>query len=297
MIQQTNDYKNIEKSTVVFFKEDAEYKILRYQNQTAETQHLLHSLNENFIHLYFCTQENCVVAFNMEHCAVSLKKDTSSIVYFNDDNMNVLHKLPPKSELIGILISISYFHSLFSTDGNFLFNFSNFNVGKPIIEQKETSAGIKVVLNQLFTKKLPDSLRPIYLKGKVFELLSLYFSSSSDTEGEDCPYIANEETITKLKQVKDIIIQQMASPPSLEELSKTVGLNIKKLKEGFKEFYGAPVFTFLFNYRMEVAKKLLLENELNVNEIGAQVGYTTSSHFIAAFKKKHGITPKQFSKL
>ncbi|PCI32412.1 MAG: AraC family transcriptional regulator [Flavobacteriaceae bacterium] len=297
MIPQTNNYKNIEKSTVVFFKEEAEYKILRFQNNTDDTQYFLYPLNENFIHLYFCTQENCVVAFNMEHCAVNLNKDESSIIYFNDDKMNVLHTLPPKVELVGVLISISYFHSLFSTDGNFLFNFSNFNVGKPIIEQKETSAGIKVVLNQLFAKKLPDSLKPIYIKGKVFELLSLYFSSSSDLESDDCPYIANEETINKLKQVKDIIIQHMASPPSLEQLSKTVGLNIKKLKEGFKEFYGAPVFTFLFNYRMEVAKKLLIENEMNVNEIGAQVGYTTSSHFIAAFKKKHGITPKQFSKL
>lgn len=297
MVAQINDYKNIEKSTVVFFKEDTEYKILRFQNNSNKTQHFLYPLNENFIHLYFCRQENCMVAFNMEHCAVNLNKDESSIIYFNDDKMNVLHTLPPKVELIGVLISISYFHSLFSTDGNFLFNFSNFKIGKPIIEQKATTAGIKVVLNQIFSKKLPETLKPIYLKGKVFELLSLYFSSSNDTESEDCPYIANEETITKLKQVKDIIIQHMANPPSLEELSKTVGLNIKKLKEGFKEFYGAPVFTFLFNYRMEVAKKLLIENELNVNEIGAQVGYTTSSHFIAAFKKKHGITPKQFSKL
>jgi len=293
----SNSYKNIEKSTVVFFKAENEFKIIRFRNDTDETQQFLYPLNENYIHLYFCTQQNCIVAFNMEHCAVNLEKDESSIIYFNDDNMNVLHTLPPKVELIGVLISISYFHSLFSTDGNFLFNFSNFNVGKPIIEQKETSAGIKIVLSQLFSKQLPDSLRPIYLKGKVFELLSLYFSANSETESEDCPYIANEETVTKLKQAKDIMLQNMASPPSLEELSKSVGLNIKKLKEGFKEFYGAPVFTFLFNYRMEVAKKLLIENELNVNEIGAHVGYTTSSHFIAAFKKKHGITPKQFSKL
>ena len=48
---------------------------------------------------------------------------------------------------------------------------------------------------------------------------------------------------------------------------------------------------------METAKKLLVENKLNVNEIATNLGYSTSSHFISAFKKKYGVTPKQFAKL
>jgi len=88
----------------------------------------------------------------------------------------------------------------------------------------------------------------------------------------------------------------MNNPPSLADLAKEVGLNIKKLKTGFKEFYGVPVFTFLLNYKMELGKTLLQEQQLNVNEIASHLGYSTSSHFIAAFKRKFGITPKQFAK-
>ena len=87
----------------------------------------------------------------------------------------------------------------------------------------------------------------------------------------------------------------MNNPPWLQELAKQVGLNIKKLKSGFKEYYGSPVFTFLLNYKMELAKTLLIEQQFNVNEIASKLGYSTSSHFIAAFKKKYGITPKQYS--
>ena len=47
---------------------------------------------------------------------------------------------------------------------------------------------------------------------------------------------------------------------------------------------------------MELAKTLLQEQQLNVNEIAIHLGYSTSSHFIAAFKRKYKITPKQFSK-
>ena len=88
----------------------------------------------------------------------------------------------------------------------------------------------------------------------------------------------------------------MINPPSLNDLAKTVGLNIKKLKTDFKEYYGVPVFTFLLNHKMELAKELLQEQQLIVNEISSQIGYSTSSHFIAAFKRKYGITPKQFAK-
>jgi AraC-like DNA-binding protein len=32
----------------------------------------------------------------------------------------------------------------------------------------------------------------------------------------------------------------------------------------------------------------------NVNEVGLKVGYSTASHFISAFKKKFGTTPKKY---
>ena len=105
----------------------------------------------------------------------------------------------------------------------------------------------------------------------------------------------NGDTVGKIKQAKEIIIDEMNNPPGLQELAKQVGLNIKKLKSGFKEYYGSPVFTFLLNYKMELAKTLLIEQQFNVNEIASKLGYSTSSHFIAAFKKKYGITPKQYS--
>ncbi len=127
-------------------------------------------------------------------------------------------------------------------------------------------------------------------------MLSYYFSKPSENNNESCPYIATEETMSKIKHAKQLILKDMNNPPSLPELAKEVGLNIKKLKTEFKEIYGAPVFTFLLNYKMELAKKLLLEQQLNVNEIALNLGYSTSSHFIAAFKRKYKTTPKQFTK-
>ncbi len=289
-------YKNIDKSSHLIFNEEDTFKVFYFNNLSEKNQLFQHDLSNNYIQLYFSVHKNCKVAFNMEHCAIDLNAGNSSMVYFKDEKMKILFNLAPKSELIGILISIEYFHSLFTIEGNFLFNFSSFKTGKPIIEPKEMNTSISLILNQLTTKQLNQSLRPVYIKGKVYELLSYYFSTTSENETENCPYIASEETITKIKNAKEIIIEEMNNPPSLDELAKKVGLNIKKLKNDFKEFYGVPVFTFLLNYKMELAKKLLQEQQLNVNEVALNLGYSNSSHFIAAFKRKYGITPKQFAK-
>ena len=52
----------------------------------------------------------------------------------------------------------------------------------------------------------------------------------------------------------------------MQELADEIDLSLKKLKEGFKQIYGDSVFSFLFDYKMEVARKLLESGDYNVNE-------------------------------
>ncbi len=289
-------YQNIDKSTQVLIDEENLFSLLTLKNDTTKNQHLIHKTKHNYIQLFFNLKSPSTIAFNMEHCAINLNKDESGMIYFNKDSTNILFKLAPDAQIIVMLIPVQYFHSLFTTEENYLLNFDNFVIGKPIIDTKATTPAQQVVLHQITQKPDNSPLNHLFLKAKAYELFSLYFSNTEENSNENCPFISNEDTMTQLKKAKDIIIENMADPPSLDELAKIVGLNIKKLKQGFKEVYGTPVYSFLLNYKLEFSKKLLLENKLNVNEIGNKVGYSTSSHFIAAFKRKFGITPKQFTK-
>jgi AraC-like DNA-binding protein len=134
----------------------------------------------------------------------------------------------------------------------------------------------------------------LYYKGKGYELLSLFFNRSEDPNAEHCPFLIDEENVLKIKKAKEIIIANMAEPPSLEELAEQVNLSLKKLKMGFKQIYGDTVYGFLFDYKMDYARQLLDSGSYNVNEVGLKIGYSTGSHFIAAFKKKFGTTPKKY---
>ena len=98
----------------------------------------------------------------------------------------------------------------------------------------------------------------------------------------------------KIRNAKEIILQNFSEPPSLVELSSRVEIGLNKLKEGFKELYGDTVYGYLLTHKMEEARRMLDSGKYNVNEVGLKVGYSTASHFIAAFKKKFGITPKKY---
>jgi AraC-like DNA-binding protein len=151
-----------------------------------------------------------------------------------------------------------------------------------------------IVLNQLFHFNLNTSIKNLYYKGKGYELLSLYFNRNEDPNVENCPFLIDEENLAKIKKAKEIVVRNMAEPPGLQDLADQVGITIKRLKVGFKQVYGDSVYGFLFDYKMEQARKMLDSGSYNVNEVGNQIGYSTSSHFISAFKKKFGTTPKKY---
>jgi AraC-like DNA-binding protein len=168
------------------------------------------------------------------------------------------------------------------------------NKEKKYYAQEPVSPAIAVVLSQIMNYNLHPSIKELYIMGKVYELISLYFNKSTDADLEQCPFLVDEDNVKRIRQAKEIMISHMSEPPSLTELAKEVGLSLKKLKEGFKQIYGDSVYSFLFDYKMEHARRLLETGQHNVNEVGLKVGYSTSSHFIAAFKKKYGTTPKKY---
>ncbi len=97
----------------------------------------------------------------------------------------------------------------------------------------------------------------------------------------------------RIREAKKIVVEKMADPLTLPELAREVGLNEYKLKEGFKNIYGKTVFQFLNDFRLDTAHHLL-DSGKKVNEAAFDIGYANPSHFIAAFRKKFGVTPKKY---
>lgn len=268
--------------------------VLTYKNETDAVEVIEREIDSSYIQFHFCTKGHSIFIFNNGRYTLNINEDTSLLLYNPERDLPIHLELQSKAALVSLVISIKKFHGLFSSDVGYINFLTEGNRDKKYYKDGNISPSMAVLLNQMLSFNLNQMVKPLYFKGKVYELLALYFNKSEDADIEQCPFLADEVNVAKLKKAKDIITAQMAEPPTLKELAIQVELSLKKLKDGFKQVYGDSVYSYLFDYKMDVARKLLESGDYNVNEVGLKVGYSTSSHFIAAFKKKYGTTPKKY---
>tara|TARA_B110001454_G_scaffold24238_1_gene23782 strand:+ start:4498 stop:5382 length:885 start_codon:yes stop_codon:yes gene_type:complete len=287
-------FKNVGESTFEEIILDKGFYLFHFQNESKTIQNFEREINSNFIQIHFCLRGKSKFLFNNNSYSFDVLDNRSILLYNPQRILPINLETQPKTTLISLLISIEKFHSLFSKESGYIPFLSDENSNKKYYDDTETKPTVSIVLQQIINSNINSSIRDLYIKGKVYELLSLHFQKEENADGEYCPFLVDEQNVLKIRKAKEIIISRMAEPPSLQELSTEIGLSLKKLKEGFKQIYGDTVYSFLFDYKMEHARRLLESNQFNVNEVGVKVGYSTSSHFIAAFKKKFGTTPKKY---
>ncbi|MAP55148.1 helix-turn-helix transcriptional regulator [Altibacter sp.] len=286
--------KNVAQSYYEEVSVDANFFILKFNNETIDSQVFTREIGAHFIQFHFCVKGAAHFSFNEGAYGLPLQEDSSLLLYNPQRDLPLNLRVNSQSWVLSMLLPIEKFHSLFSKEANYIHFLSDENKDRKYYKDATISPSMAIVLNQLMNYNLHPSIKPLYFKAKAYELLSLYFNRPAEANVEQCPFLADEDNVLKIKKAKEIIIARMAEPPTLQELAEEIKLPINKLKEGFKQIYGDSVFSFLFDYKMEVARQLLASGNHNVNEVGLKVGYSTASHFIASFKKRFGTTPKKY---
>lgn len=286
--------KNNDRSSPEIIHIEEGFEILTFQNDKSTQEKISRDMNRNFIQFHFCVKGRLKFNFNQGGYTMNLGDEKALLLYNPTQDLPLNLEASPKSWLVSVLVSIKKFHTLFSEEATYIDFLKEGNRDKKYYQELNISPSMAVVLSQILNFNLHSSVKRIYLKGKAYELMGLYFNRPEEADVEQCPFLIDEDNVRKIRRAKEIIINRMAEPPTLRELSEEINLGLKKLKEGFKEIYGETVFSFLFDYKMDYARKLLETGQYNVNEVGQMVGYSTASHFIAAFRKNFGTTPKKY---
>ena len=95
----------------------------------------------------------------------------------------------------------------------------------------------------------------------------------------------------RVQKVLAILKENLAEPPSLEELGRRVGCSHFYLSRIFTQQAGKTISVTLRDFRMERAAALLREGRMNVTEVALEVGYSSLSHFSSAFREVIGCCP------
>jgi AraC-like DNA-binding protein len=101
-----------------------------------------------------------------------------------------------------------------------------------------------------------------------------------------------------LERLKRFMLDQkpfLKTEFSLPELAQQLGASVHALSQTINEGLGKSFFEMVAQYRVEEAKKLLVDQpHIKVEEIAEQVGYNSKSSFNTVFKKLTGFTPSEY---
>lgn len=79
----------------------------------------------------------------------------------------------------------------------------------------------------------------------------------------------------------------------LKDFAMLTGRSISTFVRDFRQAYGLTPNQWVIERRLEKARELLGLDGMTVTDVALAVGYTSSSHFIFAYKKRLGVTPKK----
>ena len=131
-----------------------------------------------------------------------------------------------------------------------------------------------------------------YLIQKIWHIL--YQNTDVEHMGKKENYSASSQA--RLQLMMQYIHQKFAYNISLRDIadqakvSKSTALNL------FQRYLGISPVTYLINYRLQEAAKLLASTEKKVTVISKDTGFDSVDYFCKAFKKYYKLTPTEYRK-
>ncbi len=160
----------------------------------------------------------------------------------------------------------------------------------PFFISRNTGPALQQAATQILNHPYQGALARLYTQGKAMEIAALALAALHEPEPTRCRSLSEWER-RRIRDARERLVQNLRSPPSIRELAQAVGLPATRLQLGFREEYGAPVFRWLQNYRLDAARELLEKEVLSIKEIAFRLGYVHVTNFTNAFRRRFGCPP------
>jgi AraC-like DNA-binding protein len=166
----------------------------------------------------------------------------------------------------------------------------------PFVLTDICSASVNQLVNELFAimvKVKPDARA---VNEMVPVLVNAFFKKIFSRQPP--PVVSLRDVhFEKIMEAENILLAHLQKNlPSLESIARMVSLSESTFKRHFKAIFGKSIYEYYLEKKMDLARQLMIENTLNVNETAERLGYGKVSNFIEIFKKHHGYSPGALKK-
>ena len=146
---------------------------------------------------------------------------------------------------------------------------------------------IKVCLSDSITK---DVIADLTLQEMLIQIIQLQTQKSIEKN-------SFSDLNSSLSPIIAYIKANIHSSINMKNLSDVANMSMTAFHRFFKKELGITPVEFIAQEKIKMAKTLLSEPNIHINEVSYELGYEDSNYFIRFFKKHEGITPKQYQKL
>lgn len=222
------------------------------------------------------------------------ENDVALTIQPHEDDTRLKFKKGSRVDVFNILLSPGYVRNVCERDPEVLERFVT-NLDSDVPMSDPTFPGNKRLLrslNSIGEYFMMGNYAERYLESKVLECITEYLYQKEGIE--ERPLKFDFVLRDKVHDARQVMLSRYQEPPSLHELAAMVGTNECTLKRAFKEEYGLTVFQCLFDYRMALATKYLLDSQSPISEIATLLGFDYHSHFCTAFRRKFGMSPTDY---
>jgi AraC-like DNA-binding protein len=95
--------------------------------------------------------------------------------------------------------------------------------------------------------------------------------------------------------VRSYIVQNYDNPDiSLDKISKEIGMSQKRIADIVRTEYAMNIKECINWLRLQEAKRLLTETDMNITDIAFRLGFNSNSYFGSLFKSREGLSPKEY---
>lgn len=138
-------------------------------------------------------------------------------------------------------------------------------------------------------RNLPELLETVYKADDIFEIKALFISEVNEIirylhEGES-------QYTPVVRQIMDEVQKNYREDMNLKTLAYKYHMNASYLGQIFQKEVGCSFTQYLSTKKIEIAKELILNTNMKINDIAKEVGYPDTSYFYRKFKQHYGVAP------
>lgn len=149
----------------------------------------------------------------------------------------------------------------------------------------------QVVLANQVQKSFSSNDSVLLIKSETYKLISLFVNLEKNISRE------KQSDAELMYEVQERILKCLhTSLPSINDLAKEFFTSPSTLKRHFRSCFGQSIYDYYLTQKMELGKKMLTEQHMNVSETATELGYESASHFSTLFTRHFGNHPAQFKK-